>query len=234
MESKSYKNKFILLTVLILLIVGIYLFLNKSEESAKDNSSEEILMTENLVDELIEGKSFENSYYLFDYTINNESYQIRELDSNKYIEISEEAIKIIKDNNEKIEHYQIPTHPINDEIIFLATSNMDDHILNPEAIENKIYTYNIKTGDLKIVLRNKTNRILRILGIYGSKLILSNNIKGRYGGPCYSEWIDGELVSLELANIKSGLETFKTPQFKIEEELVFYEIFEGGKEGCFQ
>ena len=40
-------------------------------------------MTENLVGELIEGKSFENSYYLFDYTINDEGYQIREIDTKK-------------------------------------------------------------------------------------------------------------------------------------------------------
>ena len=218
MENKSNNNKFILLIVLILLIVGIYLFLNKSDHSTKNNSSEEILMTENLVDQLIEGKSFKNSYYLFDYTINDEGFQIREIDTNEYTQINEEAIKEIKDNNEKIEHYEIPTHPINDQIIFLSTSNMDDYILNPEEIENKIYTYNIKTGELKIVLKKTSERIIRILGIYGSKLILSNNKNESYSGPCYSQWLVGEFIALELSNIQNGLQNYTVPESKIKFE----------------
>ena len=78
---------------------------------------------------------------------------------------------------------------------------------------------------LVVEITKKTDRIIRISGTYGSKLILSNIKEESYSGPCYSQWLEGEFIALELSNIQNGLQNFTVPESKIKLE-------ENEKEKC--
>jgi PBP1b-binding outer membrane lipoprotein LpoB len=112
----------------------------------------------------------------------------------------------------------------NSDIIFISTASTDN------SCTNKIYSYNLKTGDLvkfysesakNFNLPNSSSCLaLSASGMQGSKLILLHQDSNWTGGRCTHIWSEDQnnFLYIDLAEIKKGLKKFVVPAYKVKEE----------------
>ncbi len=115
-------------------------------------------------------------------------------------------------------------NPQNKDVVFISGSNFSIAGSDLSSCINKLYTYNIKTGELvefySEVSKNNSPmgsnscRILRIQGMQGPKLIVRTDDPDNSPGPCTDIWASfkDQMLYIDLADIQSGLKKFIVPQ----------------------
>lgn len=130
------------------------------------------------------------------------------------IVIDRQSLSNLYGNEERIESFYAPEHPTNKDIIYFSTSTGSSDV----SSTNRIYSYNWKTDALEKIYEEHEQRLLRTMGMEGSKLIVMYDGIDNSPGPCFSVWGDWENFGyLELANINAGLTPYRVPQYKVEE-----------------
>lgn len=132
-----------------------------------------------------------------------------------------------KHGGESLESFDMPVNPWDKNIIYLSTSEPLDQSYS--RITNRIYSYDLKTAELKQIysetvennspLNTHMARIVRTVGIDGSKVIVLYDTPGNSPGPCTDIWSDykDQMGYLELADISAGLKSYAVPPYKVAE-----------------
>ncbi len=135
-----------------------------------------------------------------------------------------------KRDGQNLTSFDMPVHPVDNDVIFLSTSES----LNEgySRIKNRIYSYNLKTSELKEIysevaennspMGSHSARIFRTVGIDGSKVIVLYDDPDNSPGPCTRIWYHykDRMGYLELADVQGGLKTYSVPVYKVEEDRV--------------
>ncbi len=118
---------------------------------------------------------------------------------------------------EIVDSFYAPESPSDDNVIFISTSG-DTTGKWPDTIKstNKIYSYNIKTGELSKLYEEHKNRILRTMGIEGSKLIIMYDLIDNSPGPCFSVWADWHDFGYIDVENPSTLRPYTVPDYQVE------------------
>ncbi len=128
---------------------------------------------------------------------------------------------------QNLESFDMPIHPLNQDIIFLSTTESLDDTYSRGI--NRIYSYNLQTLELlelysETVEKNapqdaQAARIIRTVGIDGSKIIVLFDSPGNSPGPCTNIWFayKDQMNYLELADVQGGLKPYNVPSSKMEE-----------------
>lgn len=168
----------------------------------------------NLVNTAISGTAIEQSY---DFR-RGQRDGFTSLSRGNLIFMAKKAMARLYENEESITSIYAPEHPTNSDLIFISTSGETTGEW-PYTIKstNKIYTYNIKTGEITQLYEEHENRSLRTMGMDGSKLVLMYERIDNSPGPCFSVWADWKSFGyLELADISSGLRPYTVPSYQVE------------------
>ncbi len=129
---------------------------------------------------------------------------------------SEEAV-----NNEKtgedLKSLYIAESADNKDLVYVSTSSqLPDEWTEDMKSTNKIYSYNTKTNDLKMLYEEKEGRLLRTLGVDGTKLVLLYDGIDNSPAPCFSVWLDGlDYGYLDIEN-PSELKDYTVPDYQKE------------------
>jgi len=226
----------ILLTVVITAIIvggGVYWWQNSvSEQEVLDTTQIQSAQTDTeqvnvqeeekdvatapakLVNTAITGTAIEQSYSFS----HGEPEGFTSLSRGNIIFMAKKAMARLYENEENITSFYTPEHPTNSDIIFISTSG-DITGEWPDTIKstNKIYSYDIKTDEVTELYEEHENRLLRTMGMDGSKLVLMYDLIDNSPGPCFSVWADWESFGyLELADINSGLRPYTVPSYQVE------------------
>jgi len=140
------------------------------------------------------------------------------LEKGNSLVFAKKALAKFYENEEIIQGFYFPKSPVNDNVIFLSTSVDAYDLKTPHY--NKIYSYNMKTGELTEIYQEKVknDRLLRTMGIEGSKLILMVDMIDNSPGPCFSIWAHWENFEyLELSDVNVGLKSYQVPVYKVNE-----------------
>ncbi len=117
---------------------------------------------------------------------------------------------------EVMESFYAPESPADDDIIFVSTSGDTTGEWPNMKSTNKIYSYNIKTGELSKLYEEHENRILRTMGIEDSKLIVMYDLIDNSPGPCFSVWADwNDFGYLDVEN-PSTLRPYTVPGYQVQ------------------
>jgi len=117
---------------------------------------------------------------------------------------------------ETVESFYAPESPTNDNVIFISTSRDETGEWPNVKSTNKIYSYNIKTGELSKLYEEQENRLLRTMGIEGTKLIVMYDGIDNSPGPCFSIWADWKdfgYLEIENPNI---LRPYTVPDYQVQ------------------
>ncbi|MBU1922197.1 hypothetical protein KKD84_03150, partial [Patescibacteria group bacterium] len=169
-----------------------------------------------LVDSPISGAIIEESYHYR----HGEPDGFRSIITGGLTWMNRQAIAELYGNKEVIESFYSPEHPTDKNILFISTSDaLSAHFADLQKNINRIYTYNIESGELTKIYEEQNPLLLRTMGIEGSKLILMYDGADNSPGPCYSTWYNNKenFVYLELADIENGLVSYVVPQYKLDE-----------------
>lgn len=135
-----------------------------------------------------------------------------------------------KQSGQNLTSFDMPVHPINKDIIFLSTAEPLNE--THSRIINRIYSYNLKTSEQKEIYSeiDENNspfgapvaRILRTVGIDGSKIIVLYDDSENSPGPCTRIWYHykDQMGYLEIADVQSGLKSYIVPAYKVEEDRI--------------
>ncbi len=140
------------------------------------------------------------------------------LEKGNSLVFAKKALAKLYENEEIIQGFYFPKSPANENVIFLSTSVDAYNLKTPHL--NKIYSYNIKTGEITELYEEKVtnDRLLRTMGIEGSKLILMVDMIDNSPGPCFSIWAHwDDFEYLELSDVNAGLESYKVPAYQVNE-----------------
>ncbi|PJA89559.1 MAG: hypothetical protein CO137_03650 [Candidatus Magasanikbacteria bacterium CG_4_9_14_3_um_filter_32_9] len=166
-----------------------------------------------LVDAVISGTPIKQDYNFR----NGESEKFTSINLGSVIFMQKKAMATIYKNEESITSVYTPENPTNSDIVFISTSGATVGEWPEIKSTNKIYSYNLKTGELVKLYEELENRILRTMGMDGSKLVLMYDKIDNSPGPCFSIWKDWESFGyLELADIAGGLKTYTVPAYQVE------------------
>lgn len=138
------------------------------------------------------------------------------LKEGNFISIDKKALAKLYVNDEQIESFYIPENPADTTTVFISTSGETEGEWPSLKSVNKIYSYNIKTSEMVKLYEELENRLLRTMGISGSKLILMYDMIDNSPGPCSSVWVGWDFGYLELADTNSGLQKYTMPEYQIE------------------
>lgn len=120
---------------------------------------------------------------------------------------------------EVVGSFYAPESPADDDMIFVSTSGDTTPTTGKwQDIKstNKIYSYNIKTGELSKLYEEHENRILRTMGIEGSKLIVMYDLIDNSPGPCFSVWADwNDFGYLDVEN-PNTLRQYTVPGYQVQ------------------
>lgn len=117
---------------------------------------------------------------------------------------------------EIVESFYAPESPTDDDIIFVSTSGDTTGEWPDMKSTNKIYSYNIKTGELSKLYEEQENRLLRTMGIEGTKLIVMYDGIDNSPGPCFSVWADWkDFGYLDVEN-PSTLRPYTVPNYQVQ------------------
>lgn len=117
---------------------------------------------------------------------------------------------------ENLESFYAPESSTDNDMIFVSTSGDTTGEWPDMKSINKIYSYNIKTGKLSKLYEEQENRILRTMGIEGSKLIVMYDGIDNSPGPCFSVWADwDDFGYLDVEN-PSALNSYTVPDYQVQ------------------
>ena len=111
-----------------------------------------------------------------------------------------------------------PAHPINTGVVFFSTAEnrTGDWENNTVMSTNKIFSYN-NTGDLTLLHEERKGRLLRTMGIDGSKLVVVFDGIDNSPGPCFSHWVSGHSFGyFDLSDLDRGLQAYTIPEYQKE------------------
>lgn len=161
----------------------------------------------------------------------------------KPIEYENKNIKKQLDaNKERLFSLNIQFLPNDKNSIIFSTvkflgGNESDLSQKKSLVENRLYTYNLKTKKLlkfyqessdnntpafsKVfsVYNHRSGRHLRVEGLAGSKLLVQFDDPNNSPGPCTNDWYNyqNSFGYLELSNLKAGIKPYQVPEYKIKE-----------------
>ncbi len=120
-------------------------------------------------------------------------------------------------SEENVESFYTPKSPSNKNVVFVSTSGSTTDEWPNLKSTNKIYSYNTQTGELTKLYEELENRLLRTMGIEGTKLIVMYDGIDNSPGPCFSVWADWDKFGyLDTANPSSGLRPYTVPAYQVE------------------
>ncbi|MFA4980685.1 MAG: hypothetical protein WC589_24460 [Sphingobacterium sp.] len=120
-------------------------------------------------------------------------------------------------SGENVESFYTPKSPSNNNVVFVSTSGGTTGEWPNMKSTNKIYSYNIQTGELTKLYEELENRLLRTMGIEGTKLIVMYDGIDNSPGPCFSIWADWDKFGyLDTTNSGSGLRSYTVPSYQVE------------------
>jgi len=126
------------------------------------------------------------------------------------------ASEVKSKTNEVVESFYLPKSPSNKDVVFVSTSGDTTGEWPNMKSTNKIYSYNIKTGELSKLYEEQENRLLRTMGIEGSKLIVMYDGIDNSPGPCFSVWADWkDFGYLDVVN-PSTLRPYTAPDYQVQ------------------
>lgn len=115
-----------------------------------------------------------------------------------------------------VESFYAPKSPTDDDVIFVSTSGDTTGEWPNMKSTNKIYSYNTKTGELSKLYEEHENRLLRTMGIEGSKLIVMYDLIDNSPGPCFSVWADwDDFGYLDVEN-PNTLRPYTVPDYQVQ------------------
>ncbi|QQR84026.1 hypothetical protein IPJ72_02415 [Candidatus Peregrinibacteria bacterium] len=118
--------------------------------------------------------------------------------------------------NEMVESFYTPKSPTDNNVVFVSTSGEAKGEWPNLKITNKIYAYNVQTGELSKLYEEHENRLLRTMGIEGSKLILMYDGTDNSPGPCFSIWADwNDFGYLDVEN-PGTLNPYTIPEYQVQ------------------
>lgn len=139
--------------------------------------------------------------------------------------------KIKNSQGQDIKSFDMPIHPKNKNLLFFSTSEPLDP--NWLKVRNRIYIYNLKNFELVEIYNEDSQknspvkgdgkgRILRTIGLDGSKVILLYDGPDNSPGICTRIWYHyrDRMGYLELSDIAGGLKPYTVPPYKIEEDRI--------------
>jgi hypothetical protein len=103
-------------------------------------------------------------------------------------------------------NFSFPPNPENPDITYVSTLSNVESVPNSYEFQadNKIYEWNLDTGDITEIYSVNKKAESRVIGIEGDKLILLVEPIDNSPGPCYSYWLDTEkLYYLVLSDLPS-------------------------------
>lgn len=181
-----------------------------TEQIDAQQKAEAVTSPAKLVETTINGTTIEQSYNVE----HGEAERFTSLSEGNLIFMYKKAMAKLYENEESIESFYAPEHPTNPDIIFISTSAEWSEDMKST---NKIYSYNIKTGEITQLYEEHESRLLRTMGMDGSKLVLMYDRIDNSPGPCFSVWADWKSFGyLELADINSGLQPYTVPDYQVE------------------
>jgi len=122
---------------------------------------------------------------------------------------------IIKQTKEDLQSFYAPISPTDDNIIYVSTSAGTTGEWPNMLSTNKIYSYDKSTKEITKLYEEKENRLLRTLGIDGTKLILMYDGIDNSPGPCFSPWADWkEFGYMDISN-PGKLMTYTVPASQV-------------------
>lgn len=117
---------------------------------------------------------------------------------------------------EVVGSFYTPKSPSNENVIFVSTNGDPTGEWPNMKNENKIYSYNIKTGELSKLYEEQENRLLRTMGIEGTKLIVMYDGIDNSPGPCFSVWADWkDFGYLDVSN-PNTLRPYTVPDYQVQ------------------
>lgn len=184
-----------------------------TKQVATQEKDEVVTAPAKLVNTAINGNTVEQSYNFR----HGEREGFTSLSRGNIIYMAKKAMAKLYENEESITSFYTPEHPTNSDIIFISSSGDTSGEWPDFKSTNKIYSYNIKTGEIVQLYEEHEDRLLRTMGMDGSKLVLMYDIIDNSPGPCFSIWADWESFGyLELADINSGLRPYTVPNYQVE------------------
>lgn len=123
--------------------------------------------------------------------------------------------------SETITSRVLPIDPANKDLIYLSTSLIIENRPNKVISSSTIYSYNLKTAQLKAVYGEKNKEYtLSTVGMDGTKaILLKRNIHDENSpGPCVSMWTTNRFAYFDTSEPQHGLRDYNVPEEKITAE----------------
>lgn len=148
-----------------------------------------------------------------DFSYESNGGAISSLATTDSFKLDDATSKQLADNKETIESFYVPWDDAG--LYYFSTSDYLGQTWAPDMKStNRIYSYEREFGVLKLIYTEKENRLLRTVGVEGSKLVLMTDGIDNSPGPCFSIW-DGEFVSLDLNDAAAGLKAYTMPDYMV-------------------
>ncbi len=124
--------------------------------------------------------------------------------------------------------FVMPTDEKDSQIIYMSSAKNIDEAQS--RILNKVYSYNLKSSELKEVyshideknspMSNQLGRVMRLVGRDGSKIILMADSPDNSPGPCTRIWSDykDNMFYVDVSEVQMSLKSYIVPQSKVDKE----------------
>jgi len=117
---------------------------------------------------------------------------------------------------EIVESFYMPKSTSDDNTIFVSTSSNVTGKWPDMQSTNKIYSYNIKNSELIKLYEEQENRLLRTMGIEGTKLIIMYDDIDNSPGPCFSIWANWSSFGYLDVESTSTLKPYTVPDYQVQ------------------
>ncbi len=133
----------------------------------------------------------------------------------KTVKIPPALMKWIEGRQERISQFTLPSY---DSMYFVSTTS--DLSVQPSDNVNRIYLFDPKAATLTLLYEEKNERILRLIGRDGSKLLVFADFIDKSPGPCAITWLMNNsttpIMALELTDTKAGIQAYTVPAAQME------------------
>lgn len=174
----------------------------------------------NRVQTVFQNASAAKDTFILDYKFENNGAVLNgrpifiSLKDGKIISFSDKTKRRLALGKENITAIYAPLKPDSPDSVFISTAKSN----TSTSSLNRVYLYNLKTGNLAEIYKETSDRLLRSAALYGKKLILLVENKKQDSAACFSPWSEwNQFVSLNIANTYAKPEPFQLPADKIEE-----------------
>ena len=130
--------------------------------------------------------------------------------------LSRKATEALSKNKETVSNFFAPKDAINKDIIYISSFIPT----STKQFQNYVYSYNMKSGELKKVYSKLANLILKTLGIAEKGIVFAAVKTNGSLGQCYSIWAghdDSLYYYLDTSGAKPDLKSFALPKDKIDQ-----------------